>query len=161
MSRFKFSNRSREKLVGVNQDMIAVCERAIQLTRVDFGITEGVRSLERQRELVAQKRSQTLKSKHLEGLAVDVVAYFGAEVSWDINVYDDIADAFVEASRELSVPIRWGGAWTVNDIGTYNGTMEMAHNSYIDTKRAKNQRAFIDGPHFELSAQNLVAPEYE
>lgn len=161
MSRFKFSNRSRQRMVGVHEDMVAVCERAIELTRVDFGITEGLRTLERQKELVEQRRSQTLKSKHLEGLAVDVAAYFGSDVSWDINVYDDIADAFVEASRELSVPIRWGGAWTVNDIAAYNGTMEMAHISYIDTKRDKNQRPFIDGPHFELSANNLVAPEYE
>lgn len=158
--KFKLSSRSMSRLDGVNSDLIAVCERAIALTRVDFGITEGLRTLERQKELVQQKRSQTLKSKHIEGLAVDVVAYFGSEISWDNSVYDDIADAFAEASRELETPIRWGGSWQINDIGAYNGTMEMAQNSYIDLRRSQGRRPFIDGPHFELSASNAVATEY-
>ena len=161
MPGFRLSSRSKSRLEGVHQDMVDVCLRAIELTRVDFGITEGLRTLERQKELFESRRSQTMKSKHLDGLAVDVAAYFGSEVSWDINVYDDIADEFAEAGRELSIPIRWGGAWTINDISAYQGTMEMAHNAYIDTKRAKNQRPFIDGPHFELAASNLLSAEYE
>jgi len=157
---FKLSSRSMNRLDGVNTDLIAVCERAIELTRVDFGVTCGMRTLEEQKELLRTKRSQTLKSKHLEGLAVDVVAYFGSEVSWDINVYDDIADAFAEASRELDTKVRWGGSWHINDIGAYKGLMETAQNSYIDLRRAAGRRPFIDGPHFELSAQNMVAAEY-
>lgn len=157
---FKLSSRSQSRLDGVNTDLVAVCERAIQLTRVDFGITCGMRTVAEQAKLVEQRRSQTMKSKHIEGLAIDVVAYFGSEISWDNAVYDDIADAFAEASRELDTPCRWGGAWHINDIGGYKGLMETAQNSYIDLRRSAGRRPFIDGPHFELSKQNVVAAEY-
>lgn len=79
---FKLSNRSKVKLEGVHPDMVAVVERAIELTSVDFGVTYGVRTVEEQEKLVASGRSQTMKSKHLiqdsgYSHAVDVVAYDG------------------------------------------------------------------------------------
>jgi peptidoglycan L-alanyl-D-glutamate endopeptidase CwlK len=75
--------------------MTAVVERAIQLTEIDFGVTQGVRSLDEQKANVAAGRSQTMRSKHLlqdDGFshAVDVVAYVGPDVSWELNLYDDI-----------------------------------------------------------------------
>ena len=158
---FKLSSRSLAKLEGIHPDMIKICMEAINLTKIDFGITCGMRTLAQQEELVRTKRSQTLKSKHLKGLAVDVVAYFGSEVSWDGAVYDDIADAFAQASRNLSIPVRWGGAWHINSISDYNDNMEAATNSYVDTRRRQGKRPFFDGPHFELSASNAVATEYQ
>ena len=62
---FNLSNRSRNKLDGVNPQLVAVVERAIKLTKVDFGVTYGVRTVEEQEKLVAAGRSQTMKSKHL------------------------------------------------------------------------------------------------
>ena len=91
-----------------------------------------------------------MKSKHLLGHAVDLMAYIGSRASWELNLYDDIADAMAEAAREVDVPIRWGAAWTVPNIAYFNGTMEDAMNSYIDTRRTQSRRPFIDGPHFEL-----------
>ena len=96
---FKLSSRSKKKLDGVHPDMVAVVERAIELTDVDFGVTYGVRTLAEQKKLVASGRSQTMKSKHLKqddgySHAVDVVAYDGSDVVWEINVYDNICDAF-------------------------------------------------------------------
>ena len=96
---FNLSNRSRNKLDGVHPQLVAVVERAIKLTKVDFGVTYGVRTVEEQEKLVAAGRSQTMKSKHLiqdDGFshAVDVVAYDGSDVVWELNVYDDICDAF-------------------------------------------------------------------
>ena len=97
---FNLSSRSRGKLEGVHPDMVAVVERAIELTKVDFGVTYGVRTVAEQEKLVASGRSQTMKSKHLVqedtgySHAVDVVAYDGSNVVWEINVYDDICDAF-------------------------------------------------------------------
>jgi peptidoglycan L-alanyl-D-glutamate endopeptidase CwlK len=158
---FKLSSRSLAKLEGVHPDMVKVCMEAIKQTTVDFGITCGMRTLAEQKELVRTKRSQTLKSKHLEGLAVDVVAYFGSEVSWDGAVYDDIADAFAQASHDLSIPVRWGGAWQINSISHYNDNMEAATNSYVDLRRSQGKRPFFDGPHFELSAANSLAEEYQ
>ena len=152
---FKLGNRSKQKLEGVHPDMVAVVERAIELTKVDFGVTYGVRTVEEQEKLVASGRSQTMKSKHLiqdtgYSHAVDVVAYDGGDVVWEIHVYDDICDAFKEAAIEHGVAIKWGAAWSEGDIRTYEGTAEDAMNNYIDLRRSQGRRPFIDGPHFEL-----------
>lgn len=148
---FRFSNRSLKRLQGVDPDLVAVAKRAIQITKVDFGITEGLRSVSRQRELVRAGKSQTMKSKHILGRAVDSVAYIDGQVSWDLSLYDDIADAYAQAGRELGVPLRWGAAWSISDITRWNGTMEEAMLSYIDLRRSQGRRPFIDGPHVEMA----------
>jgi uncharacterized protein YcbK (DUF882 family) len=119
---YKLSQKSLNKLDGVDEDLVAVVKRAIELTEIDFGVTEGLRSLKRQKELYAQKVSQTLKSKHLTGKAVDLVAYVDGVVSWDKQHYYTIALAMEQAAIELNVDIRWGGDF----------------------------KSFFDGPHFEL-----------
>ncbi len=91
-----------------------------------------------------------MKSKHLDGLAVDVMAYIGSRGSWEMNLYDDIADAFVIAAKEEDVAVRWGAAWQINDLRDWNKSMEEAMNEYIDLRRSQGRRPFIDGPHFEL-----------
>jgi len=135
--------------------MVKVVETAIGLTKVDFGVTYGVRTIEEQEKLVAAGRSQTMKSKHLiqdsgYSHAVDVVAYDGSDVVWEINVYDDICDAFKEAAKQHGVAIKWGAAWSEGDIRTYPGTAEDAMMKYVDLRRSQGRRPFIDGPHFEL-----------
>ena len=152
---FKLSNRSLGKLEGVHPDMVATVKRAIELTSVDFGVTYGVRTLAEQEKLYASGRSQTMKSKHLiqeDGYshAVDLVAYDGPDVIWEINVYDNIADAMAAAAMEIGCAIKWGAAWSVGNIARYDGTMEDAMNEYIDLRRSQSRRPFIDGPHFEL-----------
>lgn len=119
---FKLSKASLEKLKGVKPSLVAVVKRAIELTAVDFGISEGVRSLERQKQLYADKKSLTLKSKHLTGDAVDVYAWVDGYVNWNYHYYETIAKAMFKAAEELGVGIVWGG----------------------DFKRLK------DGVHFEL-----------
>ena len=148
---FKLSSRSKERLIGVDTDLVEVVERAIELTKVDFGVTEGLRSLEKQKELVARGASQTLKSKHLEGKAVDLVAYLGSRISWEITFYDDIAEAVREAAKELDVRIRWGAAWHISDICEYDGTMQEATDEYVKLRISQGRRPFIDAPHFELT----------
>ena len=91
-----------------------------------------------------------MNSKHIEGRAVDLVAYIGSRVSWELNLYDNIADAMKKAAIELAIPLRWGGSWTTNNICEWNGTMEQAMTHYIDLRRLAGKRPFIDGPHFEL-----------
>jgi len=119
---FNLSPRSLEKMRGVHPDLIQVVKLAITLTTVDFAVTEGLRTIERQRELVAKGASQTLKSRHLTGHAVDLVAYIGTEVRWDWPLYSKLADAMKRAAKELNTPIVWGGDW----------------------------KSLKDGPHFEL-----------
>lgn len=148
---FKFSTRSLNNLEGVKPELQRIAHRAIELTKIDFGVTCGLRTVEEQRELVARGASQTMKSKHITGDAIDVVAYIGPRISWELNLYDDIADAFKQAAIEEGVSIRWGAAWTIPDIRAWEGTMEDAMNSYIDIRRAQGRRPFIDSPHFELN----------
>lgn len=108
---FRLSSRSQARLDGVHPDLVRVVKRAIQITQVDFGITEGLRTKERQKELVAKGASRTMNSRHLTGHAVDVAAYIGSEVRWDWPLYPKIAAAFRQAAKEERVPITWGGDW--------------------------------------------------
>ena len=152
---FKLSTKSKNRLKGVRPELVSVVERAIELTKVDFGVTCGVRTIKEQEALVASGASQTMNSKHLpqgDGYshAVDLVAYVGPRVSWELNLYDDIADAMKVAAKEVGLPLKWGAAWTEGDVRTYGGTAEDAMNNYIDLRRSQGRRPFIDAPHFEI-----------
>ncbi len=122
MTGFRLSDRSRRALNGVHPDLVRVVELAIQVTPVDFVVTEGLRSRERQSLLVKQGKSRTMNSRHLTGHAVDVAALVDGRISWEFEQYRRIADAFKEAAGKLGVGIEWGGDW----------------------------KRFRDGPHFQL-----------
>jgi len=148
---FALSQRSLNNLVGVDKRLVQVVHLAIELTKVDFAVIEGVRTLQRQRELFDKGASQVREGgTHVQGRAVDLMAYIDDRASWELNLYDDIADAMKAAAIEFDVPLRWGAAWTVKDIRKWQGTMASAMNAYIDERRKQGQRPFIDGPHFEL-----------
>ena len=147
---YKLGKGSLAKLEGIDERMIAVVKYAINVTKQDFSVICGMRTIEEQKVLVAKGASQTMKSKHIDGLAVDLMAYVNGG-RWELNLYDEIADAMSEAAREIDVPIVWGAAWSVPNIAQYGeGNMEDAMNSYIDLRRSQGRRPFIDGPHFEL-----------
>ena len=147
---YKLSTKSQERLIGVEPELKEIVYEAIKVTKIDFGVIEGLRTEEKQKQLVESGASQTMKSKHLEGRAVDLMAYIGGRGSWELSVYDEIADAMKEAAIKVDVAVRWGAAWTVTDIREWEGTMEEAMNSYVDTRRGQGRRPFIDAPHFEL-----------
>lgn len=147
---YKLSQRSLDRLDGVKPELVDVVKRAIELTTIDFGVVQGLRTEEEQKALVEKGASKTMKSKHLTGDAVDLMAYIGGRGCWELNVYDEIADAMKAAAIELGVSIRWGAAWTVADLREWEGTAEEAMNSYVDVRRAEGRRPFIDAPHFEL-----------
>ncbi len=147
---FKLSKRSLGRLEGVDERMVRVVKTAITVSKIDFGVICGLRTVEEQRELVAKGASQTMKSKHIDGLAVDLMAYIGGRASWELNLYDDIADAMKIAADEENVQIRWGAAWHINDLREWDSSMQDAMNEYIDLRRSQGRRPFIDGPHFEL-----------
>jgi peptidoglycan L-alanyl-D-glutamate endopeptidase CwlK len=119
---FKFSARSVEKLNTAHPDLQLVMMQAITLTPIDFAITEGIRTVKKQRTLVIRGASKTMNSRHLTGHAVDVAAYIGREVRWDWPLYELIADSVKQAAKNLKIPIEWGGDW----------------------------KRFRDGPHFQL-----------
>jgi peptidoglycan L-alanyl-D-glutamate endopeptidase CwlK len=154
---FRLSKRSLGNLDGVHPDLVAVVKRAIELTAIDFGCIAGTRTLEEQEEHVLAGRSQTMNSMHLpqeDGYshAVDLMAYVGSAGVWELNLYDDIADAMKKAAKELGVAVKWGAAWSEGDLRTYKGTSADAMNAYIDIRRSQGRRPFIDAPHFEKIA---------
>lgn len=109
---FTLSDRSKQRLVGVHPDLVSVVMRALELSEVDFAILEGLRTKERQAELVKAGASQTMRSRHLTGHAVDLGAFVGGQVRWDWPLYSKLAVAMKTAASDLGVPIEWGGDWT-------------------------------------------------
>ena len=148
---FVLSERSLSRLEGVNDRLSKVVKSAIDYTKIDFGVTCGLRTVEEQKELVESGASQTMNSKHLDGNAVDLVAYVGPKISGELNVYDDVAEAIKTAAMEHDLSIRWGAAWHVEDIREWHGTMEELMLAYIDLRRRQGKRPFIDAPHFEVT----------
>lgn len=120
---FRFSSRSLRNMEGVHPDLVAVAHRALEITEIDFLVTEGLRTREKQIELVRAGASQTTRSRHLTGHAIDIAAWVAGGVRWDWPLYEELSRAFKQAASELKVPIVWGGDW----------------------------KSFRDGPHYELS----------
>lgn len=105
---YKLSQRSMNNLSGVHPDLVAVVKRAIEITEQDFSVIEGVRGIDRQRQLVAQGKSQTMNSRHLTGHAVDLAPY---PLSWDWEYFWPIVDAMQQAADELGVDLTSGAYW--------------------------------------------------
>lgn len=105
------SEKSINRLEGVHEDLVKVVKRAIQISDVDFLVGEGLRTVERQKELVASGASKTMNSRHLTGHAVDLFALVGGKVTWQPAIYDKVANAMLKAAAELKIPIIWGGSW--------------------------------------------------
>lgn len=138
---FKLGKRSQQRLEGVNPKLVAVVRRAIELTKQDFMVICGVRTLAEQKKLYAQGRTApgrivtwTLRSRHLPaadgfGRAVDLCPF---PVDWnDLRKFDAIAKAMFAAAEELNTPIRWGADW--------------------DRDGKPRERGESDSPHFELA----------
>ncbi len=105
------NERSEAKLEGVHADLVKVVRRAAEICEIDFVVVEGLRTMKRQRELVAKGASKTLKSRHLTGHAVDLAPVIDGEISWAWPPFYIIADAMDAAAQELNVAIEWGGRW--------------------------------------------------
>lgn len=127
--KFVFGKRSLTNLQGVHPDLVKVCHRALELSDIDFSVIEGLRTYQRQKELVAKGASKTLNSRHLTGHAVDIAPY---PIDWnDKAKFIALSKFMFQAAKELNVKIRWGGDWNENG-------------DWRDEK-------FFDSPHYELS----------
>ena len=121
-SPFTLSARSKQRLEGVHPDLVKVVQRALELSKVDFAVVEGLRTPQRQKELFASGATRTMNSRHLTGHAVDLAPFIAGQLRWDWPPFYEIAKAMKAAAAELGVAITWGGDW----------------------------RTFKDGPHWEL-----------
>ena len=129
---FALSKRSKDRLEGVHPDLVAVVNLAIERTPLDFTVLEGLRSIERQRQLVAKGASKTMNSRHLSGHAVDLAPIDeNGAVSWDWPLYHMLAPVVKQAAADLGVDLEWGGDW----------------------------KSFKDGPHWQLSWQSYAADD--
>lgn len=147
---FKLSDTSKKHLLDIDTKLVNCVKFAIEITRVDFSVTDGIRTLEEQQAAYKAGTTKTMESKHLDGKAVDLVPYVHGKLRWEINLCDDVADAMRQASNKYNVKIRWGGAWHIPDIWQWTGTMREANLNYIDARRGEGRSPFIDGPHFEI-----------
>jgi peptidoglycan L-alanyl-D-glutamate endopeptidase CwlK len=105
---YKLGTRSLQNLSGVHPDLVAVVKKAIGISEQDFTVLEGIRNINRQRELVKTGKSTTMNSRHLTGHAVDLAPW---PISWEWEGFYPIADAMKQAAEELEVDLKWGGDW--------------------------------------------------
>lgn len=143
----QLDERSRKRLTGVHPDLVKVVTEALQNCTVNFLVTEGLRTLERQKQLLAAGASTTLRSRHLTGHAIDVAAFIdldgdnskdpNEEIRWDWPLYYPIAESFRVAGEKLNIPVEWGGHWRLLNGGGPVKEGDLAK--------------FADGPHFQLS----------
>ena len=125
---FKLSEKSKERLKGVDPRIIEIVDLALTITHIDFGIPVdgGIRTVERQLELyekgVSKCDGYEVKSYHQTGLAFDVYAYVDGKASWNRNHLTNVAVAILQAASQLGYKLEWGGLWDL----------------------------FVDMPHFQL-----------
>lgn len=135
---FQLGKTSLQRLEGVNHILVNVVKRAIQISKVDFMVVEGVRTFERQKELYAQGRTKpgkivtwTMDSKHIDAIAVDLVPWVDGKADWNnLQNFDQVALAMFRAASEQGVKLRWGADWNNNGV--------------------KREKGETDSPHFEL-----------
>jgi len=121
-------------MTGIHPDLRRVLDRALQDSPLDFVVIEGLRTLARQKQLVASKASQRLDSRHITGHAVDLLPIGpNGKAAFDWPLYDQLGPAVKKAAADLGIELDWGGDW----------------------------ESFKDGPHFELDRKAYPVGEWE
>jgi peptidoglycan LD-endopeptidase CwlK len=116
---FILGPRSLSKLKGVHPDLVSVVQQALVLSPIDFAVTEGVRTLARQKELVAAGASKTMKSRHLTGHAVDLAPIVSGKVRWDWPAFDQLIPAVKQAALDCGVECEFGYDWVTFKDGPH------------------------------------------
>lgn len=141
------SARCELRLAGVHEDLVRVVRNAAAGGAM-FRVTEGLRTPERQRQLVAKGASQTMASRHITGHAVDVLPLVDGQPTFDWQYYFPLADAFRASSIAEGVPVVWGGAW--GQLMSDYPNAKAGQAAYVARMREQGRKPFLDGPHFEL-----------
>ncbi len=122
----KFGKRSKERLRGVDAKLQNVLNEVVKY--FDIVIIEGLRSQERQNELVAQGKSKTKFGKHVEGKAVDIAPY---PIDWKAR--DDfhyLGGFMLATAASMGIKIRWGGDWNASSL--FKGQRTTKDNNFDD-----------------------------
>ncbi len=140
---YRFGKTSADRLATCHPDLILIAEEALKCSQLDFGIAEGHRTVERQRQLFKEGKSridgitQTGKHNLNPSMAIDVFAFIDGKASWqerDLLYLAGVITATAArllAEGKVSHRIRWGGNWDGDGI-------------------IVSDQSFIDLPHFEL-----------
>lgn len=152
---YQLGRKSLRELEGVHPDLVAVVQRAIEITEQDFTVFDGFRTEAEQRQNIRNGVSWTMKSKHLPqasagGMvtAVDLVPWIEGRPVWSwLHIYI-IAEAMRQAAQELGVRLRWGGTWARFDNTTLKPKTLVR--KYVNARLEANKKARIDGPHYEI-----------
>lgn len=124
MTKYKFSKRSLSNIEGIDPRLIILLGLMLQHSPYDFIVTEGVRTKERQKQLVKEGKSKTMNSRHLTGSAFDIAMIDeNGTVTWERRYYKSFADVFLKLAARLGFEVEWGGNW----------------------------KTFIDCPHFQIN----------
>jgi peptidoglycan L-alanyl-D-glutamate endopeptidase CwlK len=129
-----FGSRSLKNMTGIHPDLRLVLDKALQDSPLDFVVIEGLRTKERQKQLVASGASQTMNSRHITGHAVDLMPIgLDGKPAFDWPLYDQLGPAVKKAAADLGIELDWGGDW----------------------------KKFKDGPHFELDRTAYPVGDWE
>jgi peptidoglycan L-alanyl-D-glutamate endopeptidase CwlK len=125
-----FGTRSKERLRGVDTRLRNVLNEVVKF--YDITILEGMRTEDRQRELVTKGASQTMKSKHIEGKAVDIAPY--PVPDWkNKDQFVFMAGRVMQEADNQKIPVRWGGNWDRdNEVVTDQKFDDLVHFEITD-----------------------------
>lgn len=123
MTKYKLSKRSLQNIKGIDYRLIILIGLMLDDSPYDFVVTEGLRTNERQKQLVAEGKSKTMNSKHLTGKAFDIAILKDGEITWDIKYYREFANVIMQLAHRLGFNIECGAYW----------------------------QSFVDGPHIQIN----------
>ncbi|EJL21883.1 hypothetical protein [Novosphingobium sp. AP12] len=152
---YSLGQRSLAQLVGVHPLLVSVAHRAIAISKQDFTVQEGLRSIETQRLYVKRGASKTLASKHLKqadgyGHAMDLVPWLNGQPRWEWPLIWEIAQAVDVAATELGVKLIWGAVWD-RRMDQYGGGAAALKAEVEAYKLRHPGPDFLDGPHYQLA----------
>lgn len=128
---------NRERFSGVDQRLVDIAQEACQVLPFDVIVVEGVRTIQRQRDLYAQGRTKpgkvvtwTMNSKHIDGLAVDLAPYDHEtrQILWgDVLKFNDMIRSMLRVAAAHKVKIRSGADWNQNGVLRENRETDSPH----------------------------------
>jgi|TARA_X000001388_G_scaffold77404_1_gene78069 peptidoglycan L-alanyl-D-glutamate endopeptidase CwlK len=120
---YKFGKRSLERLKGVDSKLVNVLNELVKI--MDVTVIEGLRSADRQQELLKKGATKVKYSKHMEGKAVDIAPY---PIDWeDRDRFHYMGGMIRGIAKQLNISVRWGGDWDSDGETKDNNFDDLVH----------------------------------
>ena len=118
-----FGKRSKQRLKGIHPKLVSVLNELVKI--MDVTVIEGIRSEERQLELLEKGATKVKYSKHMDGKAVDLAPY---PIDWkDRDRFHYMGGMIRGIAKQLNVSVRWGGDWDSDGEVKDNGFDDLVH----------------------------------